>query len=348
MRDDDDDEPERAPDPLAEHLDRGWELLKENDLAGARISAQAAQALEPKSPEAVTLLGAIAAAEGDEAAALASYRRAMKLDPEYVAPMLYAAEALLGPDEEYEEALELTERALEHADDEEDYLDALLLKAEVLVAMGDDDAARATLDELPPTQLPDASFHNRAARSLLDLGQVEDAEGHFQQAIVLDPKNADAYHGLGMAYEEKEDLRAMVKAWLRVRELDLEEPAAAWSMAQDDFEKIAEDALGELPERIGKLLENVPIVAADYPSIEIVAEGNDPRMLGFFSGVPYPEKSHLGGTPHLDCVFLYKLNIERVARGRVEAAKEIRITLLHETGHFFGLSEEELEQMGLG
>ncbi len=140
----------------------------------------------------------------------------------------------------------------------------------------------------------------------------------------------------------------MVKAWLRVRELDLEEPAVSWSMTQDDFEKVAEDALSELPDRIGKLLENVPIVAADYPSIEIVAEGNDPRMLGFFSGVPYPEKSHLGGAPHLDCVFLYKLNIERVARNRDEAAKEIRITLLHETGHFFGLSEEELEAMGLG
>ena len=119
-------------------------------------------------------------------------------------------------------------------------------------------------------------------------------------------------------------------------------------MTQEDFEKVAEAALEELPERIGKPLENVPIVAADYPSLEIVAEGNDPRMLGFFSGVPYPEKSNLGGAAHLDCVFLYKTNIERAAKNREDAAKEIRITLLHETGHFFGLSEEELEDMGLG
>src|SRR6266568_2495797 len=84
----DDEEREGPPDPLAEHLDRGWDLLKQNDLAGARISAQAAQALDPRSPEALTLLGAVAAAEGDEAAALALYRRAMQLDPEYVAPML--------------------------------------------------------------------------------------------------------------------------------------------------------------------------------------------------------------------------------------------------------------------
>jgi predicted Zn-dependent protease with MMP-like domain len=89
-------------------------------------------------------------------------------------------------------------------------------------------------------------------------------------------------------------------------------------------------------------------VAGDFPSIEIIAEGNDPRMMGFFSGVPYPEKSNLGGAPHLDCVFLYQRNIERMCRSREETAKEIRITLLHETGHFFGLSEEELEEMGLG
>jgi predicted Zn-dependent protease with MMP-like domain len=47
-------------------------------------------------------------------------------------------------------------------------------------------------------------------------------------------------------------------------------------------------------------------------------------------------------------VFLYQKNIERMVKTRDEAAREIRITLLHETGHFFGLSEEELDEMGLG
>ena len=78
-------------------------------------------------------------------------------------------------------------------------------------------------------------------------------------------------------------------------------------------------------------------------------DGYDPRMMGFFSGVPYPEKAAIGGaTPHLDCIFLYKRNLERECQGREELEAEIRITLLHETGHFFGLSEEELDAMGLG
>ena len=134
-----------------------------------------------------------------------------------------------------------------------------------------------------------------------------------------------------------------------VLRVDLEEPPPAWALSQDEFEAIAEAALAELPERIRAHLENVPILAADYPAVEIVAEGADPRMMGFFSGVPYPEKSNIAGAvPHLDCVFLYKRSIERASRTREEVTREVRTTLLHETGHFFGLSEEELEEMGLG
>jgi predicted Zn-dependent protease with MMP-like domain len=339
--------PVMTMDALSAHLDRGWDLLRNNDLAGARISATSAQSLDPQSPEALTLLGAIAGAEGDEDGAVDLYRKAMKLDDEYVAPMLYAAEILLWSRQEHEEALRLVERALDHSEEEEDYLDALLLKAEALVSMEEDDKARKALAELPPLDFPEAGFHLRAARSFLDLELADEAESHYQKALAQE-ESADAYHGLGMVYESRDDVRAMVKCWLKVRELDLEEPPVPWSLTQDEFEQVAEEALAELPERIRKLLQNVPIVASDYPSIEIIAEGNDPRMMGFFSGVPYPEKSSLGSVPHLDCVFLYQSNIERMCRTREEAVREIRITLLHETGHFFGLSEEELEEMGLG
>ena len=46
-------------------------------------------------------------------------------------------------------------------------------------------------------------------------------------------------------------------------------------------------------------------------------------------------------------MFLYQRNIERVARSMAEVEAEIRTTLLHETGHFFGLDEEDLAEMGL-
>jgi predicted Zn-dependent protease with MMP-like domain len=79
----------------------------------------------------------------------------------------------------------------------------------------------------------------------------------------------------------------------------------------------------------------------------VVADGFDPRGLGLFAGVPFPEQSSMGAPPHLEAVFLYQRNIERVARSTAEVEAEIRTTLLHETGHFFGLDEEDLAEMGL-
>lgn len=335
-------------DELSAHLDRGWDLLQKGDLSTATVAARHVLELDEESPEAHTLLGAIAAAGGEHETAIEHYDRAMELDPEFVDPLLYSAESHLWPLGEFDEAIRLCDAALDLAEEEDEFLDALLLKAEAELAKGDGAAARKTLAELPPTSLPDPHFHVRAGRALLDAGDLDAAEKHLQAALKEAPDLVDAQHGLGLIHEERGDARKMVKAFLKVREADLKEPAPPWGVTRERFEELAEAALEELPERIRKLLENVPILAADYPSIELVAEGSDPRMMGFFSGVPYPEKASLGELPHLDCVFLYQSNIERFCRSAAEVEEEIRKTLLHETGHFFGLSEEELEAMGLG
>jgi predicted Zn-dependent protease with MMP-like domain len=340
-------------DELGALLDRGWELLGANDWDRADISARQALAIEPRSPEALTLVGAVHAARGEEDEALASYRKAMKADPEYVAPLLYCAELLVWPREEYDDALVLIERALERAEDEDDFVDAVLLKAETLLAMeADPREIRDTLEELPPVDFEDGGFHLRAARVWLELDDDVAAEEQYQKALDRlgddAAQAADIWHGLGLVYELREDRASQVRAWLKVRELDLSTPPPEFTLKDEQFEAVAEETLAELPERIRSLLANVPIVSGDYPSLEIVAAGHDPRMLGFFSGVPYPEKSAVGSPRLLDCVLLYQRYFERVAADLEEVHKEIRITLLHETGHFFGLSEEELEAMGLG
>jgi predicted Zn-dependent protease with MMP-like domain/predicted Zn-dependent protease len=344
------DGPKASMDALTAHLDRGWDLLKKNDLRGAEHSAQKALETEPDSPEALTLLGAIAAADGDEEEALEQYRRAMEADPEYVSPMLYAAELLLGPEGDPDEALRLVDDALELAEEEEDYLDALLLKAEALIAFGDADAeAREVLAELPPVRLPDPVFHLRAGRCFLDLGDVADAEKHYRQVVDDDAADADGWYGLGLVCEERGDEAGKIAAWKRVRALDLEQPPPPWAISEDEFEKIAESVLAELPPRIHKLLENVPLIASDYPSEEVVADGFDPRALGYFAGKAMPEKRSIGEgeSGDLNCIYLFQRNIERMCRDRDEVHEEVRITVLHETGHFFGLSEDDMERLGL-
>jgi predicted Zn-dependent protease with MMP-like domain len=137
-----------------------------------------------------------------------------------------------------------------------------------------------------------------------------------------------------------------------VRKLDLADPAPPWAITAEEFGVVADAAVAELPPRIRKLLENVPILASDYPSEDFIVDGGDPRVLGFFDGLPYPEKANaLGvggaGGGHLDCINLYQRNIERMCRSREEVEDEVRVTVLHETAHFFGMSEEDLEAIGL-
>src|SRR5579883_3679418 len=82
-------------DQISAHLDHGWDLLGRGDYRGARVSAKRVIELDSDSPEGYTLLGAIGLGEGDPEDAMEQFSRAMELDPEYLEPMLYAAETLI-------------------------------------------------------------------------------------------------------------------------------------------------------------------------------------------------------------------------------------------------------------
>ena len=76
--------------------------------------------------------------------------------------------------------------------------------------------------------------------------------------------------------------------------------------------------------------------------------GSIRASLGLFNGTAYPDASHLGGQPGLTQILIFRRNLERMAGSDEELREEIRTTLIHETGHFFGLGDEELEGVGLG
>jgi predicted Zn-dependent protease with MMP-like domain len=78
----------------------------------------------------------------------------------------------------------------------------------------------------------------------------------------------------------------------------------------------------------------------------MVLEGTDPRILGLFSGVPMPDQSVLG-PPSGSVIQLLQRNLERDARDEQDLADEIRITVLHETAHYFGAGEQDMHRFGL-
>ena len=109
-------------------------------------------------------------------------------------------------------------------------------------------------------------------------------------------------------------------------------------MERQKFEELVEQALAALPEIFRQRLTNVAVIVEDYPPHEV---DDKTLLLGLFHGVPRTEKSVFFTTPP-DQIFLYQRNIEAVCSTDEQIRKEIRRTLLHELGHYFGLNENEL------
>ena len=165
---------------------------------------------------------------------------------------------------------------------------------------------------------------------------------------LLDPLDeADARHLLGIACEEKGDAKGMVKEWLATLRLDEANDGPEPRLPQAEFERLAAAALDELPPEILARLGNVPVFVEDHPSEALILEGLDPRTLGLFHGIAMPDQSVLGPGPDVGVIHLFQRNLEREVEDDDELAEQIRITVLHETAHYFGAGEQDMHRFGL-
>lgn len=114
------------------------------------------------------------------------------------------------------------------------------------------------------------------------------------------------------------------------------------------FGQLVEEVLAEVPARYRKLLENVVIIVENQPRSGRrrgrKPEPDDNLLLGEFVGVPRTEKSVFEPGPP-DQVFLYQKNLEAICKSEEEVREQVRLTVLHELGHYFGLAENELEHL---
>jgi len=114
-------------------------------------------------------------------------------------------------------------------------------------------------------------------------------------------------------------------------------------LTRSEFEHVVEEALGSLPPRFAQLVENVAIAVEEEPSPEDLDgiegdEDDDSELLGIYRGVALTERTH--DMPLLpDEIAVFRGPINRVTSTRSEAVKEIRETLVHELGHYFGLGD---------
>ena len=119
------------------------------------------------------------------------------------------------------------------------------------------------------------------------------------------------------------------------------------------FDNLLEEVLGKLPEFLQEKLEEVPLVVEDTATAEHTRRtGLGPReiLCGLYTGIPLTDRSvmHSGTLP--DKIYIFRDGVIYAAGGPGTSdrrlKRQIRITLLHEIGHHFGLDEQDLRELG--
>jgi len=123
--------------------------------------------------------------------------------------------------------------------------------------------------------------------------------------------------------------------------------------SREQFEDAVGEALDAVPRRFLDRLDNVVFQVEDEPSPEQLAQAciadGEGELLGLYVGIALPDRGEgygWGAMP--DQIFLFSGPIQRLCRSREQAIEQIRVTLLHEIGHYFGLDDARLHELGWG
>lgn len=114
-------------------------------------------------------------------------------------------------------------------------------------------------------------------------------------------------------------------------------------VAPQEFEQLVEEALGELPKQFADLLDNVAVVVEEEPSTADRHRFTAPHgeLLGLYRGIPLTARRY-DALMLPDTISIFRGPILRVTRGREQAVHQIRETVIHELGHYFGLSDQDM------
>lgn len=121
-------------------------------------------------------------------------------------------------------------------------------------------------------------------------------------------------------------------------------------MDHDQIRKEVARVLDRLPRQFREQLHNVEFVVEERPSIDLLrAEGLDPRhdtLYGIYQGVPLPDRSSLDPPLLPDKITIFAEPLQEDFSDPDELRDEIRLTVLHEIAHYFGMDEDEIDDLG--
>lgn len=119
-------------------------------------------------------------------------------------------------------------------------------------------------------------------------------------------------------------------------------------MTREEFTRLVEEALRDIPRRFRKAMKNVAVVVEDEPPPHVLQEleiAPPDSLFGLYQGTPLPERSWSYGNALPDRISIYQRPIEEACEDDDEIMDCVAETVIHEFGHYFGMSEEQIEEI---
>jgi predicted Zn-dependent protease with MMP-like domain len=342
------------------NIDRYWDCLDqamEASHGGRTDEALAwldeALLVHPDGAEAHNGRGEILWDEGRIDESLHEFERSLLADPKFITAHLNRIELLVEDMGEFEQAIALCDELisgnpafprLDHGSEAEVYY----LKAKSVFYLDDLEGALFLARRALKTSGEVPIYRAFDGQILFELGRFEDARRSLEIAVALDPESGHALYHLALVLERLGAEADSAEAFSRANALDPVQYPLPVEIDEADFRNAAADALDNLPRSIREYVAEVPILVEDYPSSDLLGEENiSPQILGLYIGIPRTEAEITHQPEDLTRVILFKKNLEKVCRDRSELIEQIQVTVRHEVGHHLGLSEEDLERLGL-
>jgi len=337
--------------------DRYWDCLDQalEASSGGRVDEALAwldEALRanPRGAEAHNGRGEILWDHGRIEEALQEFERAFEMDADYYPARLNQIEIHIEELQDFEAALDLADRMLTTPLDRSVEAEVYYLKAKGLFYLDDLEGSLFLLRRAIKTNGEVGIYRGFEGQILFELGQFVEARHSLERALLLEPDCAHGLYHLALTLEHLGELDRAEQLFVQAAHLAPDLYPLPVRIGEDEFEVAAHEALSSIPSEIRRYVENCPVLVEDLPDPDLIRrESLSPQILGLFEGVP---ATAAGAAPtvvrtDVDRILLFKRNLEKVAATRAELVEQIQITVKHEVGHYLGMDEDEIEELGL-
>ena len=119
-----------------------------------------------------------------------------------------------------------------------------------------------------------------------------------------------------------------------------------FSRGKKVFERLVREAVASLPEELKDQLENVAMIIEENPPAQpVLGEGSGEDLLGLYHGIMKKDRGLGYGNVLPDQIIIYRRPLERMSSTLDDLRENVRQTVIHEVGHYFGFDEEELQRL---